>query len=229
MPTPTNRVRGMVSRASGELIRWAWAQAGKVAAIGPSTKVARGFGTFGDGSVICFPTQTVVNPQCIHLGVDTIIAPEVTLSAGWGPGQQGLPDRVVSIGDRCLIGRGSGIVAHRSIEIGDDVWTGHNVYLTDMNHGYEDVELPISVQNQPEAPVSIGDGSWLGHGVVVLPGARIGRHVVIGANSVVTGEIPDFSVAVGAPARVIRVHHPEQGWVDPCAAAAVQGVDAPRR
>ena len=48
----------------------------------------------------------------------------------------------------------------------------------------------------------IGDGSWLGHGTVVLPGAHIGRHVVIGANSVVTGEIPDFSVAAGAPARV---------------------------
>ena len=95
------------------------------------------------------------------------------------------------------------------------MWTGHNVYLTDMNHGYEDVDLPISVQNQPEAPVVIGDGSWLGHGVVVLPGAHIGRHVVIGANSVVTGEIPDFSVAVGAPARVIRVHDAERGWVDP--------------
>ena len=107
------------------------------------------------------------------------------------------------------------IVAHRSIEIGDDVWTGHNVYITDMNHGYEDVDLPISVQNQPETPVFIGDGSWLGHGVVVLPGAHIGRHVVIGANSVVTSKIPDYSVAVGAPARVIRVHDDEQGWIRP--------------
>jgi acetyltransferase-like isoleucine patch superfamily enzyme len=52
--------------------------------------------------------------------------------------------------------------------------------------------------------VSIGSGSWLGHGTVVLPGAQIGRHVVIGANSVVAGMIPDYSVAVGAPARVIR-------------------------
>ncbi len=165
--------------------------------------------------MICFPTQTVVNPQCIHLGVDTIIAPDVTLSAGWGPGQEGLPDRVVAIGDRCLIGRGSGIVAHRSIEIGNDVWTGHNVYLTDMNHGYELVDRPISVQNQPEAPVSIGDGSWLGHGVVVLPGARIGRHVAVGANSVVTGDLPDYCVAVGAPARVIRQYVEGQGWIDP--------------
>ena len=50
----------------------------------------------------------------------------------------------------------------------------------------------------------IGDGSWLGHGTVVLPGAQIGRHGVVGANSVVTGDVPDFSVAAGAPARVIR-------------------------
>jgi acetyltransferase-like isoleucine patch superfamily enzyme len=56
----------------------------------------------------------------------------------------------------------------------------------------------------PEKPVTIGDGSWIGYGSVVLPGASIGDHVVIGANSVVTGEIPSYSVAVGSPAKVIR-------------------------
>jgi acetyltransferase-like isoleucine patch superfamily enzyme len=66
----------------------------------------------------------------------------------------------------------------------------------------------------PERPVTIGDGSWLGHGTVVLPGASIGRHVVVGANSVVTGVIPDFSVAVGSPARVIRRYVDGEGWVD---------------
>ena len=55
-------------------------------------------------------------------------------------------DPVVRIGDRCLIGRGSGIVGHLSIDIGDDVWTGHHVYITDQNHGYEDLDRPISVQ-----------------------------------------------------------------------------------
>ena len=59
----------------------------------------------------------------------------------------------------------------------------------------------------------IGAGSWLGHGTIVLPGARIGEHVVIGAGSVVTGEIPDRSVAVGNPARVIRRWEPGAGWV----------------
>ncbi len=225
-PTLLGRARGLATRTAGEVIRWGWDHAANLGAIGPTSRRARAFGTFGAGSIICFPTQRFVNPQCVHIGSGTTIAADVTLSAGWGPGQEGLPDRVVGIGDRCLIGRGSGIVAHRSIEIGDDVWTGHNVYLTDMNHGYDLVDRPISVQNQPEAPVVIGDGSWLGHGVVVLPGAHIGRHVAVGANSVVTGDLPDFCVAVGAPAKVIRQYVEGKGWID---ARSGRPVDPPTR
>jgi len=161
-----------------------------------------------------WPATTIFNERYIHIGDGTLIGQHVALSAGMVPGQECITDRVVVIGDRCLIGRGSGIVGHFSIEIGNDVWTGHHVYITDQNHGYRDVSLPISRQTQPERAVSIGDGSWIGHGSVILPGARIGTNVVIGANSVVTSEIPDFSVAVGAPARVIRRHDPEQGWID---------------
>jgi acetyltransferase-like isoleucine patch superfamily enzyme len=128
------------------------------------------------------------------------------------PGQVCLTDPVVRIGDRCLIGRGSGIVGHLSIDIGNDVWTGHHIYITDQNHGYEDVTVPVSRQAQPERAVVVGDGSWLGHGTVELPGARIGRHVVVAAGSVVTGPLPDFCVAAGAPARPIRRYDPEGGW-----------------
>jgi len=147
---------------------------------------------------------TIFNEQYISIGDDVLIGPGVALSAGMVPGQECLVTPVVTIGDRCLIGRGSGIVGHFSISIGNDVWTGHHVYITDQNHGYEDITIPISKQSQPERAVSIGDGSWLGHGSVVLPGVTIGQHVVIGANSVVTKDIPDFSVAVGVPAKVIR-------------------------
>jgi len=142
-----------------------------------------------------------------------MIGPQVTLSAGMMPGQECLTESVVRIGDRCLIGKGSGIVGHLSIDIGNDVWTGHHVYITDQNHGYEDVTRPISQQLMPEKAVVIGDGSWLGFGTVVLPGARIGRHVTVGANSVVTGELPDYCVAAGAPAVVIRRHVDGEGWV----------------
>jgi acetyltransferase-like isoleucine patch superfamily enzyme len=133
-----------------------------------------------------------------------MLGPMITLSAGIVPGQQMVSDPVVRIGDRCLIGKGSGIVGHLSIDIGDDVWTGHFVYITDQNHGFDDRTLPISQQSQPERPVVIGDGSWLGHGTVVLPGARIGRHVAVAAGSVVTGDLPDYCVAAGTPARVLR-------------------------
>ena len=83
---------------------------------------------------------------------------------GHGAGPECVTDPVVHIGDRCLIGRGSGIVGHLAIDIGDDVWTGHYVYITDQNHGYDDPDRPISQQIQPERPVTIGDGSWIGHG-----------------------------------------------------------------
>jgi acetyltransferase-like isoleucine patch superfamily enzyme len=164
--------------------------------------------------VICFPTNTIFNEQYIQIGAGTMIGPQVTLSAGMVPGQQCVTNPVVRIGDRCLIGKGSGIVGHLAIDIGNDVWTGHHVYITDQNHGFEDLALPISRQSMPERPVTIGDGSWLGYGTVVLPGATIGRHVVVGANSVVTGALPDYSVAVGAPARVIRRYVEGVGWVD---------------
>jgi acetyltransferase-like isoleucine patch superfamily enzyme len=198
------RVAGAAKRAIGEVIHRGRDVAVAWAAIGPDTLRGRRFGSFGRNSVICFPHAALMNERFIHIGSGTIIGPYAALSAGMAPGQQCIGDRVVSIGDRCLIGRGSSIVGHLSITIGDDVWTGPHVYITDQNHGYEDRSIPISQQHQPERPVTIGDGSWLGTGAVVLPGAEIGRHVVIGANSVVSGSIPDYSVAVGAPARVVK-------------------------
>lgn len=203
-----------VKRAAGEAVLRGWEGAIELGAIGPDTRRGKRFGSLGPGSVICFPAAALFNERYIHIGAGTMIGPQVTLSAGMVPGQQCWSDDVVRIGDRCLIGKGSGIVGHLQITIGDDVWTGHHVYITDQNHGYEDVTLPISRQAMPERPVRIGDGSWLGHGTVVLPGATIGRHVVVGANSVVTGALPDFSVAVGAPAKVIRRYDPAaRTWV----------------
>ncbi len=198
---------------SGRIVRRAWERASLVAAIGPHDAAGRRFGAFGDGACIMFPPATIFNERYIHIGAGTLIGQHCSLSAGMVPGQQCLTDPVVRIGERCLIGRGSGIVGHFSISIGDDVWTGHHVYITDQNHGYEDVTIPIARQTQPERAVEIGDGSWLGYGAVVLPGAKIGKHVTIGANAVVTGEIPDYSVAVGAPARVVRRYVQGTGWV----------------
>ena len=191
------------------------------AAIGPNTGRGRKFHSFGNSSVICWPPNTILNEAHIAIGERTMFGPHVALSVGMVDGQEILHSPVIRIGDRCLIGRGSGIVAHFCIEIGDDVWTGHHVYITDQNHGYEDLSLPISKQSQPERAVRIGNRSWIGHGSVVLPGVTIGHHVVIGANSVVTRDIPDYCVAVGAPARVVRRYIDGRGWTDVDVAADI--------
>ncbi|WP_241432125.1 acyltransferase [Ilumatobacter nonamiensis] len=193
-----------VKRASGELVHRGWELAVELGAIGPDTRRGRRFGQLGANSVICFPPNALFNEEYIRIGEGTLFGPQATLSAGMVPGQAMVTDPVISVGDRCLFGKGSAIVGHLEISVGDDVWTGHHVYITDQNHGYEDLGVPISMQVMPERPVSVGNGSWLGHGTVVLPGARIGNHVVVGANSVVTGDLPDNCVAAGVPARVIR-------------------------
>ena len=203
-PGCRDRARGALKRLAAEGVHAAWDEIVELGAIGPDSRRGRRFGAFGKGSVICFPPATIFNERYIRIGTATMIGPNVSLSAGMVPGQVMPLDPVLSIGDRCLIGRGSGIVAHFSIEIGDDVWTGHYVYITDQNHDYRDVTRPISVQSQLERPVVVGSGSWLGHGTIVLPGAHIGRHVAVAAGSVVTGELPDECVAAGSPARPVR-------------------------
>lgn len=205
-PPETRRQRLLTAakRSAAELVQLGWEAIIELGAIGPDSRRGRRFGAFGRDSVICFPPNALFNEQYIQIGQGTLFGPQITLSAGMVPGQEMVSNPVISVGDRCLIGKGSGIVGHLEIGIGNDVWTGHHVYITDQNHGYEDLALPISQQVMQERPVSIGDGSWIGHGTVVLPGAHIGRHVVVGANSVVTGDLPDNCVAAGAPARVIR-------------------------
>lgn len=193
-----------LKRSAAEVVQRGWDLTVELGAIGPDSRRGRRFGAFGDGSVICFPPNALFNERYIRIGEGTLLGPQITLSAGMAPGQEMVTDPVITIGDHCLIGKGSGIVGHLEITIGDDVWTGHHVYITDQNHGYDRLDQPISHQWMPERPVSIGEGSWLGHGTVVLPGSRIGAHVVVGANSVVTGDIPDNCVAAGVPARVLK-------------------------
>lgn len=112
------------------------------------------------------------------------------------------------IGNGCTIGHFNEIYATKSIIIEDNVLTADRVYISDNLHGYEDPDIPILKQPiKQKGTVRIGEGSWLGVGVAVI-GANIGKHCVIGANAVVTHDIPDYSVAVGIPAKVIKRYNP---------------------
>jgi acetyltransferase-like isoleucine patch superfamily enzyme len=198
-------LRDEVGRIVGDAIHAGWNTVARYGAIGPRHRRARSFLKFGNGSMITFPPTVIFGEGRIAIGEGTTIGPLASLSAGM-PVHAGLRgDPIISIGDRCVLGKGIGIVGHERIEIGNDIWTGHYIYITDQNHGYEDLELPIGVQMWKNDPVSIGDGSWLGHGAIVLPGSRIGKHCVVAAGAVVAGlEVPDYSVVAGVPARIVK-------------------------
>lgn len=184
-------------------------------AIGPQDRLARRYQRFGAGALIAFPPGDVFGEEHIAIGPGSLIAAQVSLSVGMAPGQPvaaGAASPVLRIGARCCVGRGSHLVAHRSVEIGDDVMTGPHCYITDQNHVYADLDTPVGQQWPAEDPVEIGAGSWLGAGAVILPGTRLGRNTVVGAGAVVSGRFPDHAVLAGVPARVIRCYDPASGW-----------------
>jgi acetyltransferase-like isoleucine patch superfamily enzyme len=185
------------------------AETGKITS---GSRAARRFGFFGEGSAIAFPPGTLLGERWISIGHFTLVGPHATVSAGFVPERDLGPDPIVRIGNGVVLGRGSHIVGHQSIDIGDDVYTGPYIYITDQNHGYADPETPIGKQWPVNEPVTVGAGSWIGTGAVILPGARIGRNVVVAAGSVVRGEVPDHCVVAGVPGRVVRRLDPDGQW-----------------
>ena len=113
----------------------------------------------------------------------------------------------------CELGDHSGIgvncYLHGKTVIGNDVIMGPECVFYSKNHRSDRLDVPIRLQGDTEEmPVVIGDDVWIGHRVMLLPGVHIGNGCVIAAGAVVTKDIPDYSVAGGVPARVIRSRKP---------------------
>lgn len=110
----------------------------------------------------------------------------------------------ILIEENCAIGDFSHIAAVRKVHIESNVLIANKVYISDNAHSFEDIQVPII--NQPvvfKGTVRIGSGAWIGENVCIIA-ANVGKNAIIGANSVVTKDIPDYCVAVGIPARVIK-------------------------
>ena len=111
----------------------------------------------------------------------------------------------ISIGGGSLLNLNVMVAAVESVEIGEHCMLANGCLVTDGNHRFDDPNRPVPWQGfTTKGPVEIGDNVWLGANVVVTSGVRIGRRSVIGANSVVTTDVPEFSIAAGAPAQVLR-------------------------
>lgn len=171
---------------------------------------AHRFKQFGRTTSVVFPVG-IEGPGNIALGDRVYVAHKSCLAA------RPLTNRnecLLQIGSGSRIGRFNHIYATHRVVLGQNVLTANGVYISDNLHDYRDPQVPI--MDQPiiqNGIVEIGEGSWLGHNACVL-GASIGRHCVIGANAVVVSDIPDYSVAVGAPAKVIKQYDPStQEWI----------------
>jgi serine acetyltransferase len=208
LPAPLRRATGTMVRAAAEVVA-------ELGAIGPEDRRGRRFGAMGPHACLVFPQGSIYNERYIRIGRETVVGPYTSLTVGMNPGQEMVTDPVIAIGDRCIIGRGSHLVGHWSIELGDNIQTGPYVYITDQNHTYRERHIPIGRQWPVESGVRIGSGSWLGAHAVVLPGADIGENVVVAAGAVVRGAVPDHSVVAGVPARVVRRWDEDHGWVAP--------------
>ncbi|MEV0391131.1 acyltransferase [Nonomuraea sp. NPDC050643] len=216
----------LVRRALGALIHRAYTAIRHAGAITPATPAGYRFRRLGDGVSIAFPPGAIFGERWIEIGDHTLVGERVSLSCGMMPGPDLGPDSILRIGRSCSIGRGTHIVAHQSIDIGDDVFTGPYVYVTDQNHVYDDPDVPIGRQWPRNSPVSIGSGSWLGAGAIILPGTTLGRQCVVAGGAVVRGTFPDHSVVAGVPARRVRGYTPGQGWHAPVTLdTATQGMD----
>ena len=130
------------------------------------------------------------------------------------PGVSIYDGRALSIGDHVSIGNGS-YIGGGPVNIGDNVRMARYVVIETFDHHFNRLDIPIRLQDGQNKPVVIEEDVWIGVRVTICPGVRIGRGSVIGAGSVVTRNIPEYSVAAGVPARVIRSRSAQQDGKSP--------------
>ena len=165
------------------------------------------FAHWGKGSHIGWTAMKLKGLKYVSVGDGTYIASGVQLTA-WDSHNGNHFTPSIVIGNGCTIRENGHVSAINSITIGDGLLTGTNVLITDNAHGQstrEQMSLPISQRPlYSKGPVVIGKNVWLGNNVCVMPGVTIGDGAIIGANSVVTHDVPAYAVAAGIPARVIK-------------------------
>lgn len=171
------------------------------------------FARWGKRSLIVAPVG-IERPDLIEIGDDVYVAAHGSLSAY---PHTGLQECRLIIGDGTKLGRFNHIYATGRLEIGRKVLTANGVYISDNRHGFEDPDQAIVDQPIRQlSPTKIGDGTWVGHNASIY-GVQVGRNCVIGANAVVTRDMPDHSVAVGAPARIVKRYNPStSAWEATC-------------
>jgi acetyltransferase-like isoleucine patch superfamily enzyme len=140
----------------------------------------------------------------LEVGEHTLLEPGVWLTL---PGEAR-----VRIGSGTFLNLNVMVAAQELVEIGDHCMFANGCFVTDANHRFDDLDQPVTWQGfTSKGPTRVGDNVWCGAHVVITSGVTVGERCVIGANSVVTEDLPPFSIAAGVPARILRRFGPEAG------------------
>ena len=147
----------------------------------------------------------IVNPQYVDMGGQVFIDDDVELCVNQT--MPGVTPKLL-IGNRVHFGKMNRIGCDNKIVIEDDVLFAPHVHISDRNHGFEDINTPISRQKVvSKGAVVIGAETWLGFGCQVMSGVKIGRHCVIAAGAIVVKDVPDYSVVGGNPAKILKKYN----------------------
>jgi len=157
----------------------------------------------GKNSLIRSCTRMDVMPfNDFILGDDSTIEDFATVNNGVGP---------VIIGNRTRIGISCVLIG--PVTIGDDVMLAQNIVISGLNHPYEDISVPISRQKVTTKEIKVEDEVWIGSNAVITAGVTVGKHSVVAAGSVVTKDVPAYSVVAGNPARILKKYNREsKSW-----------------
>ncbi len=169
------------------------------------------FKEFHLGCIIKSPI--IITPQYVSLGKGVYIGYHARIEGvDFWNGQSFVPS--IKLCEGASVQQNLHLTCAKSVVIGKNTAIAANVTITDIHHPYSDVTEPIEHQMIEVREVEIGDDCKIYNNVVILPGVHIGKHVTIGANSVVSHSIPDFCVAVGNPAKIIKKYSFEQQqWI----------------
>jgi acetyltransferase-like isoleucine patch superfamily enzyme len=149
------------------------------------------------------PHVIILRPQFVCIGNHVTIQRDTRIYIH--PENKGSDQCLLRIGNYVHIGMNAVIAVRNRIVIEDYVLFGPRVTVLDNTHNYEDVDTPIMFQDiTRDGAVHLETECWIGTNAIIMPNVTIGRHAIVGANAVVTQSIPPFSVAVGAPAKVIK-------------------------
>ena len=174
--------------------------------------MSRFYASFGNCSRIIKPLQCS-DKKYISIGKGVTIGPNALIEPipcnidSEGKLYKNKPEPRLCIEDNVWIGQGLHLNCARSVIIHKNALISSYVYISDLDHDYTDVEKPVGIQPLIIQSVEIGEQAFIGTGVKILAGSKIGKHSIIGANSVVTYEIPDYCVAAGIPAKIIKKYN----------------------